>query len=169
MRTAFHVDGKRAVGAVRTVVQEQRTVAVFGKRAFVEKLAPVDPEAIDAIVVLRRVRAVETVFLIMTPEGEVTILVGERIVAVLAVLRLRIHDAETRRAIGQRLPLVEEWSTFLVRLSRVQRIPSIGEKTGMTVHGKRRVFGVHGNNVLLAQIAGPAVQASFVPMDASQE
>jgi len=162
VRAAFQIDRECAVGTIGAVVQEERVVAVLGEETFVQKLASVDPEAVDAVLVLGGIGAIETIFLVVAAEREVAVLVGERVVRVFAVLGLLVDDGEARSDIEERLQLLEERNAVAVGLPEFQRVPLVAEEAVVAVDGEGDIRRVHGHDVFLAEAAGALVQAPLV-------
>jgi hypothetical protein len=75
--TALEIPRECAVRAGLAPIEVERALTACGEEAFVQKFALVDPQAVDAVAVLRRVGAVHAILFIVTAEGEVAVFIRE--------------------------------------------------------------------------------------------
>ena len=94
-------------------------IAILREETLGEELAPIQPQTIDAVLVLGRVCSVQAILLVVTPKREVAVLVREGIVAVLAILRLFIDDGKSRATIEEHFQLFDKRLPLFVRLSEI--------------------------------------------------
>ena len=70
-----------------------------------------------------------------------------------------------RNLIAQFRKLLKEWSVKVEFLSIIVGIPIFSPPTIQTVDGERNISMVHGDHLLLAEIAGALVEMTFIPPD----
>ena len=144
-------------------------MAILGEETLIEKFASVEPQTIDAVTILRGVRAVQAILFVVAPEGEITILVGIGVIRVLAILGLLVDDGEAGDGIEETTQLFQERNAVTVGLSEFQGVPSIAEETVVTVDGEGDVRGIHGDDFAFAETAGALRETSLVSVRATQE
>jgi hypothetical protein len=130
-------------------VEKRAAVTTPAKRAFIEEFAALGPEEIETVFALRRIGFIKTILFVVTAENQITILVGERVVAVLTVLALLIDDPKARNTREEFADLVAERPIGSVGEPEVQCIPPIAKETRRTVDRKRHICWIHRYHTVL--------------------
>lgn len=133
----FEIHRKKRVLRILATIHEDTTVAVFGKQTFITLLALIEPQIIETILVFGRIPSIQTVFFVMIAKREVTIFIGKRIIAIIAILRLFVDDRQTRYSLDELLKLGEKRLLKVVWPAVLQRIPIVRPVAFLAIYRKR--------------------------------
>ncbi|EKD63274.1 MAG: hypothetical protein ACD_51C00305G0001 [uncultured bacterium] len=108
--------------------------------------------------------AVQTILFVVIAKRQITVFIGERIIAIFAVFRLLVYDCQSWNSLHKLCKLLEKRSGKIRFGIEIQSIPFIPPETVLAIDRKRLIFGVNRDNRLLAKIAFPLIKRTFIPI-----